>query len=370
MSRGIDSGFASKLCREGHTIASLKATPAQVLRGLGFAPDQVEAIHAGPRSEIPPDNLARVLWASRWTCCVCREAQKAVIVHHIHLWAQSRDHGEANLVVLCLEHHAQAHRRGDLERNLDAKMLLDHKARWENEVARLDVRTVLEAAILPGHHWLWFNHRRLLDLAQQIGIRLSDTPWFFLAFEKDFVDDRGFPKRNDEPYVASGGDGNHLLVYLRWILHAVLQKSALFNVSDDLDRSYLARVIRPGDLILVQGRHVFKGLTKLVQGPGQAVSVRRRANGVEVSFTIDRWEAVATSAWGTWLKGTQSVASIVRVIDVESTPERLQVKATGLAIGLTLQGLTTRSYIRPGMPIDLERPEADWDPLEGLDPAL
>jgi hypothetical protein len=213
-------------------------------------------------------------------------------------------------------------------------------------------------------------HRWLLDLAQQLGIRLSETPWFSLAFEKDFVDAHGFPKRNDDPYVASGGDGNYLLIYLRWILLAVLRTSPLSNVSDDLDRGYLARVIRPGDLILVQGRHVFKSLTKIAEGPGQAVSVRRRANGVEVSFTIDRWEAVATSSWGAWLRGTQSVASIVRVVDVESTPERLQVKATGLAIGLTLRGLTNRSYARLGMPIDLDRAKTDWDPLEGLEPSF
>jgi hypothetical protein len=367
MSRGLDSGFAEKLRNQGHTLASLKATPATALQELGLTPVQVQTIYAGPRAGIPSESLARTLWASRWTCCVCREPKKAVIVHHIRPWAQSHNHGEANLVALCLEHHAQAHRRGDLERNLDTQMLVDHKARWEAEVARLDVRAVFEATALPGHHWLWFNHRRLLDLAQQLGIRLTDTPWFPLTFEKGFVDDRGFPKRNDEPYVASGGDGNYLLTYLRWILHEVLATTALFNVSDDLDRGFLARVVHPGDLILVQGRHVFKNLSKIAKGPGQAVSVRRRANGVEVSFTIDRWEAVATSAWGAWLTGTQCVASIVRVVDVEPTSRGLQVRATGLAIGLMLRGLATRSYASPGMPVRRDSAEAAWDPLEEVE---
>lgn len=268
-----------------------------------------------------------------------------MIVHHIRSWAKTRDHGPGNLVVLCLEHHAQAHRRGDLERNLDAALLTDHKARWEAEVSTMDSRAVLDASILPDHHWLWFNHLRLFDLARQLQIPYVRWTSRIMAQEKGYVDDQGRPRINDRSFVASGGDGNYLLYYLRSVLYAVLRQTALFNISDDLDRGFLSRVVQPGHTILVQGRHVFKPISRIKRGPGQAVEVRRRATGVEVAFTIDRWEAVATSSWSSWLAGSQNVASIVRIVDVEMRDDVLHIRATGLAIGLALQGLATRSCL-------------------------
>ena len=366
MQRGLDSTMALKLRQQGETLASLKGCSAEQLESFGLNSQQAASIHAGNRSEIPFDNLARVLWACRWTCCVCRAPNQAVILHHIQPWAKTRDHRETNLVVLCLEHHAQAHRRGDLERNLDAPLLVDHKARWEREVAHRDAHAVLDASVTPSHHWMWFNHVRLLDLARQLGIEPTKMLSFLVALNHGYVDADGLPKRNQRHFVASGGDGNWLLDYLRNLLNQVLARSPLFNISDDLDRSLLGRVVRPGHLILVQGRHVFTTLNKrIIHGPGQAVDVRRRANGVEVSFTIDRWEAVATSSWGAWLKGTQSVASIVRVLDVEATPERLNIRATGLAVGLTLQGLALRSYAGFDFDILGER-DPGFDPLAWL----
>jgi len=365
MCRGLDSGLAEQLHRQGHTLGSLKARTAEDLSALGLNAAQSAAIHAGARAEIPFATLARVLWASRWTCCACRRTGLAVIVHHIRPWAKSRDHSEANLVVLCLEHHAQAHRRVDLERNLDPALLADHKTRWEAEVTGFDARAVLDAAALPGHHWLWFNHLRLLDLAKQLGIPLTRTASFLWAHEQGFVDAHGMPKRNREPFVASGGDGNYLLDYLRSVFYRVIKQTALFNISDDLDRGFLARVIQPGHLVLVQGRHVFKKLTSITEGPGQATAVRRKANGVEVSFVIDRWEAIATSSWGLWLQGAQNVASIVRVIDVEPSADGLHIKATGLAMGLALEGLASRSYL--GFQPELEDTGTGFDPLAWLD---
>jgi hypothetical protein len=39
------------------------------------------------RSEIPFDDLAAVLIANRFTCCVCHAPSKSIIVHHIKEWA-------------------------------------------------------------------------------------------------------------------------------------------------------------------------------------------------------------------------------------------------------------------------------------------
>ena len=131
------------------------------------------------------------------------------------------------------------------------------------------------------------------------------------------------------------------------VLEGVLAATAVFDVSDDLDRGLLSQVVRPGDVIAVQGRHLFKSRTSVGKhvGPGQVVDVRRAANGVRISYTADRWEAVANSAWGSWMVGAQRAVSVVRVIDVGSEGAHLHLKCTGLAAGFALPGLANRSYL-------------------------
>jgi hypothetical protein len=349
MQRRVDSDKARALHAAGYTLAKLKVMKIEALRGLGLGEEPVAAILGGRRVALPFENLARVLWSNRYTCCVCRDPSLAIIVHHIEPWAESRDHGTHNLAVLCLEHHARAHRRGDLEQNLTPQQLKQYKTAWEEEVARLDARAILDASRIEGHHWWWFNHVRVLELAQQLGIKLTRLTRYLPAFACGAVDRFGSPSHEGEvrSYMYEGGNGIRLYGYMREVVESVLAQSAVFNISDDLDPGFLGRVISRGDLILVEGRHFFRPLTKVMEGPGQASEVRREANHVRVSFTIDRYEAVASSSWAGWLKGVQSASSILRVQQVEHGGGKLHLHCTGLAIGSPLRGLSTRSYAWP-----------------------
>jgi hypothetical protein len=166
--------------------------------------------------------------------------------------------------------------------------------------------------------------------------------------------------------MYEGGNGIRLYGYKREVVESVLAQSAVFNISDDLDPGFLGRVISRGDLILVEGRHFFRPLTKVMEGPGQASDVRREANHVRVSFTIDRYEAVASSSWAGWLKGVQSASSILRVQQVEHGGGKLHLHCTGLAIGSPLRGLSTRSYAWPTWQLREESADDEEDWLAGF----
>lgn len=363
MRRGLDDHLASDLQRAGHTLGSLKQATDDALSALNLLPAHVAAIRQGARAEIPFDGLARVLWANRSTCCVCRQPGLAIIVHHIEPWAASRDHSDENLAVLCLEHHARAHTRGDLEQNLSPRRLRHAKAQWQEEVRHLDPQAILAASRINGHHWWWFNHIRLFELADALGIDLRELRRFPGPLNRGLIDGNGelLNPGDHTSYRYQGGDGNVLYAYVRELLETVLSRSTVFNISDDLDRGFLGRVVQPGDIVLVQGRHLFKQLSARQSGPGQASSVRRQANGVRVSFTIDRWEAVATSAWASWLRGAQNAASIVRIVTVDRQAGHLHLACTGLAMGFALQGLSNRSYLYASWtPSEDEEEEEDW----------
>lgn len=352
MRRGLDSALANRLRKSGLTLAALKEMDDQSLANLGITVEQMDAIRRGRRSAVPYDNLVEVLWANRATCCVCRNFDRAIIIHHIQPWAESHDHGVANLAVLCLEHHAQAHRTGTLEQNLSKRQLRDFKRRWEKEVRHLDPRAILDATRVDGHHWWWFNHVRLLEMAEHLEIDLTRLPGFARVLSRGWTDDEGqlSARHSLAPYLYVGGDGIVLYQYMRAVAEAVFAHTAIFNLSDDLNPGFLSRVVRAGDLILIQGRHHFRALNRQDRGPGQACAVSRQANGVRVSFTIDKWEAVANSSWSAWLSGTQLAASVTRVAAVERDERLLHLRCTGLAIGSALQGLSTRHYATGAWP--------------------
>lgn len=362
LSRGFASDLANKLKADTHSLSSLKQMSDDALSALGLTQENIVTVRKDGRAAIPFGNLARVLWANRSTCCVCRRYSLAIIVHHISPWATSHDHATDNLAVLCLEHHAQAHRRGDLEQNLGMRPLKAAKEQWEAEVATLDAKAILDASRMHGHHWWWFNHQRLFEIAERGAIKLRQQPGFEAARATGLVDREGhLTSINDGAhYRYDGGGGNYLYRYVRNVFEAVLVRTSLFNVSDDLDPGMLSQVVSEGDLILVQGKHLFKQLTTKLEGPSQSSEVRREVNGIRISFTIDRWEAVSNSAWCCWLTRSPPAASILRVASVEREANKLHLRCTGIAIGATLRGLTTRSYVNPTWPAPLIDDDDDF----------
>ena len=109
LARGFDSELAASIRQRGYTLESLKLADDESLFALGLSQAQVGLLRREPRPPIPMEDLTRVLFDNRWVCCVCRDASRPIIVHHIQEWSESRSHAPANLAVLCSVHHGEAH---------------------------------------------------------------------------------------------------------------------------------------------------------------------------------------------------------------------------------------------------------------------
>jgi HNH endonuclease len=118
LSRGVDSGRAHVLASQGLTIGKLKQKTEEELISIGLSDYVRGNLLSETRPPIPSGTLTRLLFENRWQCCVCREPQKPIVVHHIVEWAISRSHDKDNLAVLCVEHHVAAHTQSDLSVNL------------------------------------------------------------------------------------------------------------------------------------------------------------------------------------------------------------------------------------------------------------
>lgn len=346
LARGIDTVTASTLRGQGWTVAKLQQADRTALDELGLSEHVIAQLHRGARPAIPGDTLTRLLFRNRFTCCVCRDSDRSIIVHHIVPWAESRDHGDANLAVLCLDDHERAHRISTLAQNLSVEALREFKRRWEETCEREDRRVILNASRLNYDAWLYFNHFRLFELARACRVNLKQASGYHDARSLKLVDASGnlLPRPADSNWMYDGAEGITLYGYVHSVFEAVLERIAVRNLSDFLDRGVAYSLLEAGDFILVHGAHSFKIEKVRDVGPGQTMLGRRRANNVEVRFTFDRWEATSCSAWCDWLSGRQSAASLVQVRRVFREDGDVVIAGTVFAIGHFLIGLQQRNY--------------------------
>jgi hypothetical protein len=172
LSRGLDSATSERLRKAGWTLGKLKQCSDHELMRLGVPGLIISKIRAGDRAEIPFKSLVNVLIANRFTCCICRDVTKGIIVHHINEWAESHDHSTDNLVVLCLDHHDKAHSKSSISRNLDQRTLKGFEKSWEHKVRALDTEAILDASRKNFDAWWYFNHVRLFELARLLKVEL------------------------------------------------------------------------------------------------------------------------------------------------------------------------------------------------------
>jgi hypothetical protein len=213
MGRGIDSAAAARLRGQCWTLGKLKSTSDRKLKSLGLSERIVSALRRGQRAEIPFDSLAQVLITNRFTCCVCHDPSKSIIVHHIREWSVSHDHSPKNLACLCLEHHDKAHSTSTLSRNLDAKNLRAAKVAWESDVARLNTTAILDASRAKSDAWLYFNHLRLFELAASFKVKLKHLDHYEAASAVGLLNSDGMlrPRSKTSSYMLMMGKARYYI---------------------------------------------------------------------------------------------------------------------------------------------------------------
>jgi hypothetical protein len=145
MRHGFDSETAKRLDQARYTLNKLKNLNENQLRSLHIREELIDRLLREKRPPIPSKTLNQVLYESGMICCVCRDKNQGVIVHHIEEFSDSRSHAEDNLVVLCLNHHGEAHTKRELQQNLTPEKLRDFKQRWLDSVNQPGNREALSA---------------------------------------------------------------------------------------------------------------------------------------------------------------------------------------------------------------------------------
>ncbi len=365
--RGIDSGRATTLARQGFTMNKLKQLSLSQLNKLGVEGELAKEIRKGTRPPIPTETLHRLLYESQSTCCRCRKPHKPIIIHHITAWSETRDHSEQNLIVLCLHCHSDAHTKRDLALNVTSDQLRHDKARWLSEVKdqTLNLRLSPPAHSIGFALWDFFNHRRILDVAATANFPIENGNHFeSLRLAQVISEDGELPvpkmsyRGREYNYVYESIElGRHAYSFYESVLRGSLTAFPVVDLSESWSRSS-AKLLHPGSIVIYAGGWRFKKKfpNKAASGRGQTRTAYVQKRGILLTFDFDAWETTSCSSWG-HLSGSWSCTAVCVVRSIEQVAKSLVINATGLAIGTGFT-LPDRDTIFSGYFVD---PEGDED---------
>lgn len=336
LSRGIDSILADKLVEKKITLNKLKSMSESQLLKLGLQKNTVKDILEENRPPIPNDTLIKVLYESKWTCCVCRDGPKGIIVHHLEEWSKSKDHSENNLIVLCLEHHGTVHTKSDLSLNLTKKKLIEFKKKWLKDVELADTKTILGLATNDYSRWDYFNHNRIFEAYLNKKISNKGFRTTYTVKTLGLINDLGtFAIKNEKQknQIYNFNNGYMLYYYMKELFDSVLKTIPLIDLTDKFNRSQILSLIKPGKYIAIQAGFYFKDSNKNNHGKGQTRLCYYQKNHIKIEFEFDAYETTSTSAWGSHLRGHKTVTPICFVKSILEEKDMLVISVSCLAIG-------------------------------------
>lgn len=364
---GVDKDLAERLATDGQTQTKLRALTTRVLHELGLTDAQVEWIKDTSRPPIPAATVARVLTDAAWTCCICKDRSRSVILHHIQEWALSHDHEPSNLAVLCLQHHDEAHTKRGLTLSLTASRLRQAKAQWEAEVSQRASQAFIATVTAADALWDYINVPRLFQLARQQGVPFNQLPSFGPLLQNNLVlsngdlTPTGYADSANPIYFLQSGHGILVGRYLEELLYTVIREGPIISLDRIWGKQELAAVVAPGMLVSTTGAHSFKRLGSW-KGSDQPRRVKRKAANVELQFDINAWYATASSAHSRHLSGTSRVTSLVFVRDIRSVNRSLVIEGTciGICGALDSSPASWNSQQFGGAAFDESEDEDDW----------
>lgn len=359
ISRGLTSIESKDLSSRGFTLSKLKCMTKAELMNLGLNDQVSNNISSEHRPPIPQKIVGKLLFDSRYTCCVCRDKNKPIIIHHIEPWEKSRSHDIGNLVVLCLEHHGEAHTKRDLSLSLTAEKIRELKGEWLNKVKELDREIVLD--VMEPKEWFeemsacwdYFNFNRIYELAENLNIKIVDSSKHFLTLYKEgFLDKNGMliPSQinkyvsNDSLYWLDFMGGALFGYFFKDILKKIIYSTEIVIMNDIWTKSQIESILRPGTIVFLQGAFYFRQISKSHSGKDQNRIAYRQAKGIKLEFQFNPWHCVSGSSHYNHLTGRRVATVIAIVRSLSKTNNGINIRSSCLGIGTGLNNVNNGRF--------------------------
>lgn len=346
ISREVPLSLAESLVTQGLKLAKLKLVDKEGLIELGLSEISVKAIHGEKRPDIKIATIRKLMIDSQQTCCVCNVRGRPIVIHHIKDWAESRSHEESNLVVLCLNCHGEAHTTHSLSVNLTADLVRTHKQNWYQTVNRNRAASAKAKLVGNATDFLWdcFNHKRVVDVAQNLEINISLIEWFDQLRASEIITRSGEPcfdriisgPHGAPHYLYDGlaqGADRQLLKFNAAVIERILAAIEPVYVSETGSLDTIVNEIVPNAILVCRGHWRFKRNFRQDHiGRQMMKSAHIKLLGRVFCYEFDAWESTSSSALTNMLgRWPCTAVLVVRSVDVQSNP--VKVNCTLLATG-------------------------------------
>lgn len=286
---------------------------------MGLSKAIASKIFKETRPPIPEDVLIDILHESNRTCCICKDPNNPIIIHHIIKWEDSKDHGRKNLVVLCLNHHDDAHSKKELSLNLKAKQLIKHKEKWIEQCFQNTANTLVNNSSTEYGRWDYINLNRLAELKRKFNIVSPNDGLIFTLQASGVLDNHGnLCDTSKWKGIASPpshhlydfSEGYLLQAYHSSLLEEVIKKIQITKLNDYSTLRKGVSRIKPGRFFYHEGRYFFKDLTKAYTGRNQYKRMYYRAKKIRLESSVDGWECTSSTAKNDAMSGNSHVHTI------------------------------------------------------------
>ncbi|MDH7454619.1 hypothetical protein QF205_16295 [Luteimonas composti] len=343
VARGVDTNTANTIASKGLTLQSLKQLPLSKLVALGLRKESAEVILSEARPPIPDTTLHSLLIKSKRTCCICRDPSKPIIVHHIDEWSVSRSHEESNLIVLCLEHHDQAHTKKEISQKLSKKELRASKDAWERDVKLLDAKAILKLKQDRDYsRWDWINLPRLFEIVAKMKVKSSIPHLRQQLFQDGYINKEGFianeknwpTSKKKGAYFIDFGDGMYISYYLSDLVDQVLSSTPVIDITPLIEsKLQITSVLAEGDFIVAQLPFYFANVNQDEKGSSQHRKSYYRGHGIRIEYVFNAWNCLSSSARFDAMTGRKVKTIFARVMSIAESEGELLISVSCLAAG-------------------------------------
>ena len=340
LSIGLDSKLIESLVEKGYTLSKLQSLSPDSLTALGLNESQIQYLFDRNRPAIPLDILMQVLYASKWCCCVCRNPKKGVVIHHLEEWHISHSHSENNLVVLCPDHHNEAHTKRSLSLNLDKKKLIEFKQRWLTQVQNDDRAVIIRIISDPDVAWDYFNHNRLFDLCAKYKINWEEASYATYLKQFGVIDGSGRFEITDNPdqtQFYKFKDSCRLRVYMSDLIQSLLVNLPFIDITDKFTKTKIKSLVTIGNHIAIQAAFYFKQISKTREGINQLRYGYYKKGNVVIKFVINPYECTSDSSNFMHIAGHKVATVIGTVKSITNEDGVLVITISCLMIGCYMQ---------------------------------
>lgn len=337
ISHGLDSVKSTELIIAGYNVGSLKALSKKKLVELGLETHQIESLK-GDRPPIPTETVFKLLYESNFTCCVCKKPGKGVIIHHLDEFHISKNHDYDNLVVICHEHHDEAHTDRRNSQNLTKDKLKAFKKEWNKFVTQIACRRILDSCRSDGAIWSLINIRRIYEMSEKLEINLKLMPHYYECLSRNYISKDGrilstIYDRNSDDYVYDlGWDGSKLVSYHEEILEEIISQLNFIDLTNKWSKDYIKNFVTEGSYISLQAAFHFRN-NKKNKRSNQLCLATKKSGGISLEITYNSWECTSMSARACHVSGHVSGTILAVVRTLANEDDTIKITATCLAVG-------------------------------------